>query len=457
VRRPRSRRGPDRHKAYADKRLFDLLMPRNALLVLICLALVAPAMAAPLWTHNATGPVRDCAVSSDGKVIAISADLVHLFDRKGALVATTWDANEIALGPKGSLLAAATDDGVRAVMKNGTDLWSSPNRSVAVAVSGDGKTVAGLTPAGLLMIFGSTGARVGTADTGATGDALDLAASENASVIVSTDGGGVRAFTRKGAERWSVELANPSALAMNASGDLVAVGDGGSVKFYNLTGERVGRYQTAGRVRALAMTPSANLTVAGVEDGTVAALGPQGGLLWNLSAGARVNRVAVSSSGALVAVGSADRRLSLLAGNGTPLWDAPLAGEPVSLALSADGTTVAVGTDEGTAYVFDSGGKPAATATKAANGTAANATPARNASGAAVNGTARSPTAPTANGTAAGNRTAVATATRSPNATATTPLQLVIPNGTAKAGLPPALPAAALLLLGAWGGLRRRR
>ncbi len=354
-------------------------MPRKALLVLICLALVAPAMAAPLWTHNGTEPVRDCAVSSDGKTVAISSDLVHLFDRKGTLVATTWHANDIALGPKASLLAAATDDNIRAVMKNGTDLWSSPNRSVAVAVSGDGKTVAGITPGGLLEVFGATGARVGTADTEATGEIVDLAVSENGSVIVSTDHGGVRAFTRKAAERWSVELANPSGLAMNASGDLVAVGDGGSVKFYNLTGERLARFPTGGRVRSLDMTPSANLTVAGVEDGSVAALGPHGELLWNLSMGARVNRVAVSGSGALVAVASADRRLSLLAGNGTPLWDAALAGEPISLSLSADGTTVAVGCDEGTAYVFDSGVKPAASATKAANGTAANATPARNA------------------------------------------------------------------------------
>ena len=346
-------------------------MYRHALLALVCLALVAPALAAaPLWTHNATEPVRDCAVSSDGKVVVFSSDLVHIFDRKGSLTATTWRANDVALGPKAALLASATDEGVRAVVKNGTDLWSAPNRSAAVAVSGDGKTVAGITPGGLLTIFNAAGARVGTAETGATGDVLDLAVSENGSVVVSTDGGGVRAFTRKGAKRWSVELANPSALAMNASGDLVAVGDGGSVKFYNLTGERLARFATAGRVRSLAMTPSANLTVAGAEDGSVAALGPDGALLWNLSVGSRVNRVAVSGSGAVVAVASADGRLRLLAGNGTPLWDAPLAGEPRSLSLSADGTTVAVGCDEGTAYAFDTAVKPPAAPTKAANATA---------------------------------------------------------------------------------------
>lgn len=452
-------------------------MYRRALIVLACLVLVAPALGvAPLWIHNATQPVRDCAVSSDGQVVVVSDDLVHLFDRKGSLVATTWPANDIALGPKGSLVAAATDDGVHAVLKNGTALWSSPNRSVAVAVSGDGKTVAGIEPGGLLTIFGATGARAGTVETRAMGDILDLATSENGSVIVSTDSGGVRAFTRKGAERWSVELANPSGLALNASGDLVAVGDGGSVKFFNLTGVRLARFPTGGRVRALAMTPSANMTVLGVEDGVVAALGPLGDLLWNRSVGSRVNRVAVSGSGAVVAVASGDRRLRLLAGNGTPLWDAPLAGEPLSLSLSADGTTVAVGCDEGTAYAFDSGVKaaPIASQTKAANATAANATrtangtvvanatPARNATvngsaTAAANGTSGNTTVPAAlNGTAAGNGTASLTVTRSPNATATTPLQLVIPTEAAKSGPPLALPVTGLLLIGAWAGLRRR-
>lgn len=422
-------------------------MPKKALLVLICLALVGPALgAAPLWTHNATEPVRDCAVSSDGAVVVVSSDLVHLFDRKGGLVATTWRANDVALGPKASLIAAATDDGVRAVLKNGTDAWAAPNRSVAVAVSGDGKTVAGITPGGLLMTFSAAGARVGTADTASTGDVVDLAVSENGSVVVSIDGGGVRAFTRKTAKRWSVELANPSALAMNASGDLVAVGDGGSVKFYNLTGERTARFPTGGRVRSLAMTPSSNLTVAGVEDGTVAALGPDGGLLWNLSAGARVDRVAVSGSGAVVAVASTDRRLRLLAGNGTPLWEAPLSGEPRSLALSADGTTVAVGCDEGTTYLFESSVKPPAAPTKIPNATAA---PGRNATATGpANGTA------TTNATSSGNATGLRTTTAAPSSTA---LALVVVNATAgKSGPAPLVPVAGLLLLAAWAGLRRR-
>jgi hypothetical protein len=211
-------------------------VPGIALLALLCLALVAPALGvAPLWTHTASEPVGDCAVSSDGKVVVVSNDLVHIFNRNGTLVDTAWPANDVALPPKASLIAAATDDGVRAILKNGTDLWTAgPNRSVAVAVSSDGKTVAGLTPGGFLSVYGSNGKRAGAAETGSQGDIVDLAASENGSVIVSIDGGGVRAFTRKAADRWTAELATPSALAMNGSCDIVAVGDGGSVKFYDL-------------------------------------------------------------------------------------------------------------------------------------------------------------------------------------------------------------------------------
>jgi WD40 repeat protein len=425
-------------------------MPRIALLALICLALVAPALgAAPLWTHTASQPVRDCAVSSDGKVVVVSNELVHIFDRKGTLVDTVWPANDVALPPKASLIAAATDDGLRAVLKNGTDLWAAgPNRSVAVAVSSDGKTVAGLTPGGFLSVYGSNGKRAGAADTGAVGEVVDLAASENGSVIVSIDMGGVRAFTRKAADRWSVELAAPSALAMNGSGDLVAVGDGGSVKFYGLEGEPAGRYATGGRVRSLAMTPSGNMTVAGAEDGTVTALGPGGSLLWSLQAGAVVRSVAVSGSGDLVATASDDRRLRLVGGNGTVLWEAGLAGEPRALALSADGSTVVVGCNEGTAYLFETAVKPAATA-KAANATGTT-TP-------AATGTANETM------TGADNSTDEISFTISPDAgangtaTATPQLQDAVVTGTPKSGAPPILLAVALGLLGTWAGLRRRR
>lgn len=413
-------------------------MNRYALVAVVCLALLAPALAAdPLWTHDGTEPVTDCEVSIDGKVVAVSSDLVHLFERKGDLILTTWRANDVALNPGGSLLVAATDSAVRGVLKNGSEAWSSPNATSAVALSGDGGTVAAFGRGGLLSTFSAKGTRIGAADTGAIGSVREAAVSKNGSVIVSIDGGGVRAFTRKMAKRWSVDLANPGALALNADGDLVAVGDGGSVKFYNLTGERVGRFATVGRVRSLAMTPSANLTVAGVEDGTVAALAPDGALLWNLSVGARVHRVAVSGSGAVVAVAVSDRRLHVLAGNGTPLWEAPLLGEPRSLALSADGTTVAVGCDEGTAYAFDTGVKPAsARATPKATGT--------------------STSKPTATGTAGAAGTPSETATRSATAVPTTPLQLVVPAGTQESGPAPFLPAAALALLAAWAGLRRR-
>ena len=414
-------------------------MNRHALLALLCLAMIVPALAGPpLWTHNATMPVTDCDVSADGKVVVVSSDLVHIFDRKGGLTATTWRANDVALNPAGSLLVSATDSAVRGIMKNGSEAWSSPIATSAVALSGDGGTVAAFSRGGLLATFSAKGDRVGTAETGALGSVREVAVSRNGSVVVSIDGGGVRAFTRKMAKRWSVDLANPSALALNADGDAVAVGDGGSVKFYNLTGERVGRLATGGEVRSLAMTPSANLTVAGIADGTVAAFGRDGAPLWNLSVGARVNRVAVSGSGGVVAAASSDRRLHVLTGNGTPLWEAPLIGEPRSLALSADGTTVAVGCDEGTAYAFDTGVKPA---------------PARTTPKAAGTGT---PT-PIATGTADAAETPTGASTGSASAVPTTQLHIVIPAGTAKSGLPLELPVAVLALLGLWAGLSRRR
>lgn len=327
-------------------------MHRVAPAFLVCLAIVAPALGATLlFSHDATMPVRECALSGDGRVIVVSSDQVHIFQRNGTLASTTWPGNDVAITPSGSLIAIGHDDGVRGLLRNGTELWMRPGGATAVAVSGDGATVAALSPGGSLTIWNGTGFRLGSASSGATGPGLDLGLSRNGSVIVTLDSGGVHAFTRRGVSRWDVEQANPSVLALNETGERVAVGDAGSIKFYDLNGTLLNRARTGDRVSSLAMTPSANLTVAGIQNGTLAAYGPDGALLWSVPAGQRVGRVAVSGSGGLIAVGS-DRRLRFFRGNGTSLGEVALAGDPVSLALSVDGSTAVVGCHQGTAYVF---------------------------------------------------------------------------------------------------------
>ncbi|NLX49134.1 MAG: PQQ-binding-like beta-propeller repeat protein [Methanospirillum sp.] len=418
-------------------------MLRPALLCLLCLALVAPALAtAPLWTHSSPGAVRACAVSSEGSLAVTSSDLMRFFDRDGTEIASTWRASDIAVGPKGNLVVAGTAGGVSGYARNGSLLWTVPVDGVtAVGVSGDGKTVASAGSGGRVTVATSTGTQVGSRTTKGGGEVADLAVSQNGSVVVVADRSGVHAFTRKASRRWSVDLPDPNALAVNGSGDLIAVGDIGSVRFYNATGKRVAQVTTTSGVRALAMTPSANLTVAGTQDGTVTALDPAGGLLWTAAAGSWVSQVAVSAGGSAVAVASNDRRLHLLDRDGTALWRADLPGTPRSLALSPDGTRVIVGCDDGTTLLFDTGVRAPAATTPARTMKASTPLPKPSAATSAPKPSAATPAITTGDAVSASPTTVqVVTVERSAGA-----------GGTATLGA-----VSVLLLLGAWARFRRR-
>lgn len=189
------------------------------------------------------------------------------------------------------------------------------------------------------------------------------------------------------------------------------------------------------------MTPSANLTVAGTQDGTVTALDPAGGLLWTAAAGSWVSQVAVSAGGSAVAVASNDRRLHLLDRDGTALWRADLPGTPRSLALSPDGTRVIVGCDDGTTLLFDTGVRAPAATTPARTMKASTPLPKPSAATSAPKPSAATPAITTGDAVSASPTTVqVVTVERSAGA-----------GGTATLGA-----VSVLLLLGAWARFRRR-
>ncbi len=262
-------------------------MPRPALFaLLLCLALAVPTLgAAPLWTHNATEPVRAVALSSDGNIVAVASDHLHIFNRTGSLLAITFPPNDVAVAASGELVVSGTGDAVHAYTGDGTELWSAPNATAALAVSGDGGTIAVLGVRGDLAFYDAEGSLTGTADTDEKGEGVRVAISRSGSVVAAAYERGLRVFSDGGGERWAAELPSPYAIAVNASGDLVAVGDGGSVKFFNRTGERLGRFLTGAPVRSVAMASAGNTTVAGAEDGSLLAFGPDGTLRWKRAVG----------------------------------------------------------------------------------------------------------------------------------------------------------------------------
>jgi hypothetical protein len=198
--------------------------------LLLCLALAVPVpAAAPLWSHDSTAPVRAVALSANGSVVAVSSNVFHVFDRNGTLLGASFSARDIGVALSGEPVVAGTDDTVYAFARNGTGLWEASNGTAALAVSGDGGTVAVLGPGGELGVYDTDGALVGSASADAKGGGVDVAVSKTGSVIAAAFERGVRAFGPSGGQTWAADQPSPYAVAVNASGAMVAVGDGGSV------------------------------------------------------------------------------------------------------------------------------------------------------------------------------------------------------------------------------------
>lgn len=371
-------------------------------ILLLLIAVTCAAAQTPLWTHTAssqstTDQVVDLALSKNGATVALGGSSFSILNKTGAEFGSFLQANSVGMSTDGTRIAAAMDDGIHVFFPNGTARWSAGTEPmVHVAVSGDGGTVVTGDKQGTLQIYNGTGSKVGATAVikKESTTVLNLATTRNGSVIAATDSQGLYLYTRAGKVRWKTDFDTPSALALAANGTLVIIGGSHSVLLYNATNtsaEKVGEYDTGGRVDSLATSTDGTRTVAGTEDKKVTLLDETGDVIWSNPTGDWANLVALSDDASVIAAGSMDKKVQVFFQNGTLRWGYDLSTRPTALAVSGDGTSIGVGCEDGTSYLFTTAITPNKTstvknATVAKNGTSTNKTATINAT-AAKNGT----------------------------------------------------------------------
>jgi WD40 repeat protein len=398
--------------------------------------------------------VVDLALSKTGTVIALGGSSFGILNRTGAEAGSFLHASSVGMSTDGSRIAAAMDDGLHVYFPNGTQRWSAGTEPVThVAISGDGGTVVTGDTQGTLQVYDGTGKRVGNTAVikKESTTVLQLATTKNGSVIAATDSDGLYLYTRAGKIRWKAGFDNPSALALAANDTLVMVGGSHSVLLYNVNNasvEKVGEYDTGGRVDSLATSTDGTRTVVGTEDKMVTLLDETGTAIWSYPTGDWASQVALSEDGSVIAAGSMDKKLQVLFQNGTLRWGYDLPAWPTALAVSGDGKYIGVGCEDGTSYLFST----AIAANKTV--TVKNTTPAKNGTSANMTATVKN-TTPAKNGTSA-NMTATGNATPKKNGTQNNTSAVLAAASVPTKSPMPALPAV-LAVLGFVVIVSRRR
>ena len=387
----------------------SLRLPLGIILLLL-IAITCATAQTPLWTHpsphqSTTDQVTDLALSKTGATVALGGNSFSILNRTGAEAGSFLHANSVGMSTDGTRIAAAMDDGLHVFFPNGTQRWSAGTEPVThVTISGDGGTVVTGDKQGTLQVYDGTGKRVGnTAVIKKESTAvLHLTTTKNGSVIAATDSHGLYLYTRAGKLRWKAEFENPTALAIAANGTLVMVGGSHSVALYNATNasvEKVGEYNTGGKVDSLATSTDGTRTVVGTEDKKVTLLDETGTAVWSYPTGDWASLVALSDDASVIAAGLMDKKVQVFFPNGTLRWGYDLPAWPTALAVSGDGQYLGVGCEDGTSYLFSTAITPNRTVTvknttpPLKNGTTTNRTPTVNASTPVKNGTPANRTA----------------------------------------------------------------
>ncbi len=245
-------------------------------------------------------------------------------------------------------------------------LWSRRvgDRSMAVAVTGDGERIVAGADNGAVVCYSRTG-RLLWRNRVPEGRPFRIAVSAGAekTAVGVLNGKRISVFDRDGraiahpavgAQTW----AGP---AVSADGERIAGGaDDGIVRLWDGSGNLIHSFDTGGRfVRKLSMTPDGELIAFGSDDRCVYLLDRSLNLIWKKETGGKVWAGAVvTPDGACIAAGSFDRCLYLFSRSGKTLFRFRTRGGIHAIAVSAHAERIVAGTIAGIVYCVDRSGIP---------------------------------------------------------------------------------------------------
>jgi len=218
---------------------------------------------------------------------------VRIFNQNGTLLSKTstgWvtglalarNHNQLAVGTMGGGVYMFNRDGVMYSLLNDPMLTDNPIASVAI--SADGSTIAysvysNQNPS-FIINRKKINKKISTLNV-----FTSIAASSNGTDIATSEGEGSRGIVssryNNGTALWNAKTPRVNDLKISEDGSLVVAGcTGGSVVFFNRTGDIVWDFSTDKEVSALSINSPATNIVAGTTNGTLYLLDNEGALLW---------------------------------------------------------------------------------------------------------------------------------------------------------------------------------
>ena len=349
-------------------------------LALLCMLVPAALAVTPLWIVNATPDetLSTVTVAHDGSLVVAGGDQLIAISPSGDKRWAGWSGSPIAVSADGAYIAAVQDQNLFLISGQGILLWQQPlgQTITALSLSPDAQVIAAGGGTAVQSWYNS-GSGMGK---NTTTTVQDLAVSPQKDQILVCTARDLESFNLSFVPTWNDTTYSPSEVAISGDGTGIVTVNGDHVRMYHGGGALLwDQTFPGGNIISLAYSRDGSTIVAGMDDGTVLAIGREGNLLWKGTAGAWATSVAVSDDGSTVATGSIDNRIHVYDQKGTLLGEATAmnAIKSRSVAVSGDGSLI-VAADNAEVYGFshDQFAVPASRPAAAlpAAGTAANAT-----------------------------------------------------------------------------------
>lgn len=292
--------------------LRDYRMRKPLLITILLLGLVLPAKAEFTpnisWNYRAPDIIYNVSISKDGQRVAASSrdGSIYLFDGKGNLL------NKYIIGHD-----------ITAISLSGNGLY-------LVAKSRD-----------LFYLFGKELKFLGKYK---MKDWIeDICLSEEGEFIACASRDNyLYLLNNKGEILWKYKLLNrPKAVAIDASGQFVAVGSKGYISFLDGQGRLVSKYETDEEIKSIVLSDSGE-NIIGASQNWLYFLSKDGKLLWKKLIEDGVKAISLSGDGKYVSLGSVTGNVYLLNQSGELLWKYGIGNCVWGLALTRNGEYLAV-------------------------------------------------------------------------------------------------------------------
>ncbi len=297
---------------------------RNPLLItILLLGLVLPAHAEFTphisWNYRAPDILYNVSMSKDGKRVAASSrdGTIYLLDGKGNLLhkyIIGHDITAISLSGNGLYLVAKSRD--------------------------------------LFYLFGENLKFLGKYR---MKDWIeDICLSEEGEFIACASRDNYLYFlNKKGEILWKYRLLNrPRAVAIDASGQFVAVGSKKYISFLDGQGRLVSKYETDKEIKSISLSDTGE-NIIGASQNWLYSLSKDGELLWKKLIEDEVKTVSLSGDGKYISLGSVIGNVYLLNQRGELLWEYGIGNCVWGLALTRDGEYLAVAPWDSYVYLLE--------------------------------------------------------------------------------------------------------